>query len=170
MRPSKPTNAAGAIHSLINDYSGQCTTWAKPALSLRLGPQIQTLLSRQGRPTGSCRAGQDRSRRGCSIARVGHVGYHPGTEAPNAPALEGDHFSWVRPAHADTTQGRQLGTAAPWGCTNPVSVHPVCRSWRSFGPSVCLSVRPSSCRSVLEAAVFDGACLGHRPRPDRRAS
>ena len=90
-------------YTLFNDCSDQCATGAQPALSLRLGPQIQTLLSREGRRTGGCRPGQSRSGSGCSIARGGHVGSHTSTKAPDAPALEGDHFSWLRPAHADAT-------------------------------------------------------------------
>jgi hypothetical protein len=48
--------------------------------------------------------------------------------------------------------------------------HRVCRFWRSFDPSVCLSVGPSAYLSVLEEEVFDGVCLGHRLVPDRGAS
>ena len=35
----------------------------------------------------------------------GHIGSRPSTKAPDAPALEGDDFSWLHPAHADATQG-----------------------------------------------------------------
>jgi len=99
-------------YTLVNDCSDQCTTGAQPALSLRLGPQIQTLLSREGRPTGGRRTGPSRGRHGCSIVRGGHVDSHTSTKASNAPALEGDHLSWLRPAHADATQGRwQLSEA-----------------------------------------------------------
>src|SRR5438093_3173091 len=100
------------LYTLFNESSDQCTTGAQPALSLRLGPKIQTLLSREGRRTSGCRTGQSRSRSGCSIVRDGHVGSHTSTKAPDAPALEGDHFSRLCPSHADATQGRwQLSEA-----------------------------------------------------------
>jgi len=73
---------------------------------LRLGPQIQTLLSREGRCTGDGRTGQSRGGSGGPASRGGHVGSQTSTKTGNAPALEGDHFSWLRPAHADATQGR----------------------------------------------------------------
>src|SRR5437867_3260495 len=38
------SRAPGTVHS-FNACADQCTTGAQPALSLRLGPQIQTLLS-----------------------------------------------------------------------------------------------------------------------------
>ena len=127
-KPSRP----GAVqvqlvrYTLFNDCSDQCATGAQPALSLRLGPQVQTLLSREGRRTGGCRPGQSRRGSGCSIARGGHVGSHTNTKAPDAPALEGDHFSWLRPAHADATQGRwQLSEAIP---PNPLTLNPRARS------------------------------------------
>ena len=101
----RPSAAGGTL--FFNDCPDQCTTWAQPALSLRLGPQVQTLLSREGRPTGGCRTGQSCSRSGCSTVRDGHVGSHTSTKAPDAPAVEGDHVSWLRPARADdATQGR----------------------------------------------------------------
>jgi hypothetical protein len=91
---------------ISNDCSDQCATWAQPALSLRLGPQVQTLLSREGRPTGGRGAGQSRGRRRGSAGPSGHAGSHASAKAGDAPALEGDHFSWLRPAHADATQSR----------------------------------------------------------------
>src|SRR2546427_11876393 len=101
-------------YTVFNECSDQCTTGAQPALSLRLGPKIQTLLSREGRRTGGCRTGQSRSRSGCSIVRGGHVGSHTSTKAPDASALEGDYFSWLRPPHAGATQGRwQLSEVIP---------------------------------------------------------
>jgi hypothetical protein len=99
-------------YTLFNEYSDQYKTGAQSALPLRLGPQIQTLLSREGRRTGGCRTGQSRNRSGCSIARGAHVDSRTSTKDPDAPALEGEHFSWLRPAHADATQGRwQLSEA-----------------------------------------------------------
>lgn len=87
-------------YTLFNDCYDQRTTGAQSALPLRLGPQIQTLLSREGRQTGSCRTGQSRGRCGRSIARNRHAA-QTGTKTANAPALEGDHFSWLRSTLAD---------------------------------------------------------------------
>lgn len=79
---------------------------------MRLGPQVQTLLSGEGRRTGGCCTGPSRSRGGCSITRDCHVGSHARTKAPHGPAVEGDHVSWVHPAHADAPQSRwQLNDA-----------------------------------------------------------
>src|SRR2546422_5595293 len=91
-------------YTVFNECSDQCTTGTQPALSLRLGPKIQTLLSREGQRTGGCRSDQSRSRSGCSIVRGGHVGSPTSIKAPDAPAVEGDHLSWLRPSHADATQ------------------------------------------------------------------
>ena len=63
---------------------------------------------------GGRRSGQGRSGSGSGgcIVGGGHVGSHTSAKAPNASTLEGDHFSWFRPAHADATQGRwQLSEA-----------------------------------------------------------
>jgi hypothetical protein len=98
----------------FNDCSDPCTTGAQPALSLRLGPQIQAVLSREGRTAGGCGTGQSRGRSGGSAGRGACAGSHAGTKAPDAPALEGDQFSRLRPADADATQGRrQLSTFTP---------------------------------------------------------
>ena len=92
-------------YTLFNDGSDECTTGAQPALSLRLGPQIQTLLSREGR-AGGCRTGQSRSRNGCRLARGGRADSHTITKAPDAPALEGDHVPRLRSEDAHAAQGR----------------------------------------------------------------
>jgi hypothetical protein len=89
------------------DYcTDQCSTRTQSALPLRLRPQVQTLLPRKGRRTGGCRTGQSRGRSGCAVIRGGHTGCATGTKTSNAPAMEGDHFSWLRPAHAEPAQGR----------------------------------------------------------------
>jgi hypothetical protein len=97
--------AAGTVHS-FNDRSHRCTARAQRALSLRLGPQIQTLLSRERRPRGSGRTGKSRSRSSGSIVRRRGCDAHAGAKATNGPALEGDLYSWLRSALADATQGR----------------------------------------------------------------
>jgi hypothetical protein len=105
-------------YTLFNDCSDQCSPGAQPDLSLRLGSQIQTLLSREGRRTSGGRTGKSRSRSGCSVVRGGHVGSHTSTKGPDGPALEGDHFPRLHPAHADATQGRwQLSEAIPGPCS-----------------------------------------------------
>jgi hypothetical protein len=114
-----PSPFDSTVHSFFNDCSDQCTPGPQPDLSLRLGSQIQTLLSREGRRTSGGRTGKSRSRSGCSVVRGGHVGSHTSTKGPDGPALEGDHFSWLHPAHADATQGRwQLSS----GLANPLYV------------------------------------------------
>jgi hypothetical protein len=94
-------------YTRFNDGSDQCTTGAQSALPLRLGPQIQALLSREGRPAGGCRTGQRRSRSGCSIVGSGCAGSHASPKTQDGAALEGDHVSRLRPAHADAPQGRR---------------------------------------------------------------
>ena len=42
------------------ECSDDCTTWAQRALPLRFGPQVQTLLPREGRWPGQCRTGRSR--------------------------------------------------------------------------------------------------------------
>lgn len=93
-------------YTLFNDRSDRCTTRPQRALSLRLGPQIQALLSREGRRKGECRTGQSRSGSACSIVRGRHRDAQTGAKVTNGPALEGDLYSWLRPAPADATQGR----------------------------------------------------------------
>jgi hypothetical protein len=119
-RGSMPFKCSGYGTLVFNDCSDQCTPGAQPDLSLRLGPQIQTLLSREGQRTSGGRTGQSRSGSGGSVVRGGRVGSHTTTKAPDGPALEGEHFSWLRPAHADATQGR-------WQLSEPTRSHRLTR-------------------------------------------
>lgn len=93
-------------YTFFNDCSDRCTTRTQRALSLRFGPQIQTLLSCEGRRSGSCRAGKSRGRGACSIAGAIHIAARTGAEVTDGPTLEGDVDSWLRSAVADATQGR----------------------------------------------------------------
>jgi hypothetical protein len=103
-------------YTFFHDYADQCTTGAQQALLLRLGPQIQTLLSRKGRRRGGGRTCRSRrSRGGCSIVRGDRAGSHPRTKTSDAPALERDNFSWLRPAHADATEGWWQLSSLPQG-------------------------------------------------------
>jgi len=75
-------------------------------LSLRLRPQIQILLSREGRRPGVCRTCRSRGTRNRGGAGGGCSGARTRTKAGNAPALESDNFSWLHPAHADAAKSR----------------------------------------------------------------
>jgi hypothetical protein len=114
------SSAAGTVHC-FNDSFERRTTGTQPALSLRLGPKIQTLLPRERRPTGSRRTGQSRSRSGCSIVRGGRGTSRTSTKAPDAPALEDDHLSWLRPSDADATEGRRQLSVVRYGARSSVS-------------------------------------------------
>ena len=107
--PNAQASAGHIQYTLLNDGSDQCTTGAQRALPLRLGPQIQTLLSRERCRTGLRGTGRCRGRKCCPIVRGGDGGSHAHTQAPDATAVEDDHVSWLRRALADATQGgRQL--------------------------------------------------------------
>ncbi len=88
------------------DYFHGCTPRPQRALPLRLGPQIQALLSREGRQTGRRGTGDDRRGSSCAIARGRHVNFQAGAETPHGPALEGKRDSGLRSAVAHATQGR----------------------------------------------------------------
>src|SRR4029077_9815741 len=90
----------------VNDCSDECTARPQRALSLRLGPQIQTLLSREGRSRGSRGAGQGRRR--SAALRDGRRRTDTHTKASDGPALEGDLDSCFHPAPGATQGGRQL--------------------------------------------------------------
>src|SRR5439155_849839 len=81
--------------------SDERTTRAQSALSLRLWPQIQALLSRQGRCRGGGRADQSRNRGGRAVARSDDSGSSASAKAADAPAVEGGDLSGLRAAHAD---------------------------------------------------------------------
>ena len=95
-----------AVHC-NHDCLSQCTTRAQRAVSLRLGPQVQTLLSRKGRPGGERRAGQSCCRSPRSIARGACIRSGASAKAGDTPTLEGDHAR-LRAASADAAQNREL--------------------------------------------------------------
>ena len=79
-------SSASRTYTRFNDCSDQCTAGAQRTLSLRLGPQIQTLLSREGRREGQRCTGQSRSGSACLVARGRHRNAHtppkPKTQQP----------------------------------------------------------------------------------------
>jgi hypothetical protein len=114
-QPAGVVPVAGTVHS-FNDCSDRCTTRTQRALSLRIGPQIQTLLSWEGRRRGGCRTGRSRSGKTSAIVRRGQLDAQTRAKATTRPALEGDLDSWLHPAVADATQGRWgLSVARPAG-------------------------------------------------------
>ena len=94
-------------YTAFDDASDPHATGAQRPLPLRLGSQVQTLLSRQGRGPGGGGTGQGHGRRGGGAPRGGHGGPFTAAETPDAPAVEGRHVSWLRPAYADAPQGRR---------------------------------------------------------------
>src|SRR5258706_11208840 len=112
-RARPPTNlrarafGAATRYTLINDCSDEGTARTQRTLSLRLRPQVQTLLSREGRATGGRRASEGRSRIGRATARSGTVGSGATTKAPDPPALEGEYLTGVHPTNADAPKGRR---------------------------------------------------------------
>jgi hypothetical protein len=74
-------------------------------MPLRLGPQIQTLLSREGRRAGGRLTGRSRDGSGCST-RGASAGSHAGAEAPDPAAMEDDDVPGLRPAHPNAAEGR----------------------------------------------------------------
>jgi hypothetical protein len=79
---------------------------------LRLGPQIQTLLSRERQRSGNSGTGNSRSRSVFYIVRERLVDAPAGAKATNGPALEGNVYAWLRSTLADATQGRWQLTEA----------------------------------------------------------
>lgn len=90
----------------IYRYPDHTPTRTQRALSLRLRPQVQALLPRQGRREGRQGAGQGGRGGAGSIGRDRHRA--GAAEAANGPALEacGDE-SRFRPARPDAAQGRR---------------------------------------------------------------
>ena len=97
-----------------NDCSDDCSPGTKRALSLRLHPQIQALLSVEGR-----RRRERRARPGCvpeprSVNGDCCYDANPATKGANGSALEGEDGSWICPARAWSSQGRrELGNLDP---------------------------------------------------------
>ena len=98
------TRASKEVHS-FHDCSDDWTTGAQRALPMRFGPQIQTLLPREGRRPGQYRTGRRRGRRDCAVGGGG--GSHPSPEAPHSTTLEDDHVAWLCRTLAHATQGRR---------------------------------------------------------------
>jgi hypothetical protein len=131
----------------IHDCSDESTPGAQRALPLRFWPQVQTLLSREGRGLGERGTGRSGCRRGCSDVRGRDVGSSTYAKASDATALEDGHVTWVRRALAHATQGRwRLGRypADPLALNHAVRRgHPRPRPW---------SGRPN-CRLLCEEVV-----------------
>jgi hypothetical protein len=157
---SAPANLASrhVRYSLLHDSSEQRTPRTQSALSLRFRPQIQVLLSREGRSGGSGGTGQSGRRSGRTTRRSGAGNARTSTEVADAPALEGDDFPWLRAAHENAAQsGWQLtepglgplGDAAimlPRGCPAVLKMRgQVTEGFRR--PRVAKLSRPIGCRS-----------------------
>lgn len=94
------------VHS-FNDSFDPCTTGTQRALSLRLGPQVQALLSREGprrrgRLTGHSCGGNARA-----IVGGSSVETQAAAKTPDEPALEGGEHARLHPTHADAAQSRR---------------------------------------------------------------
>ena len=93
-----------------NDCSDRSTPRTQRALSLRIGPQIQTLLSSEGRRKSGRRTGPSRSGKAAgSIVPGSQLDAETRAYPSNGSALESNLDSWLRAALAHATQsGRQL--------------------------------------------------------------
>ena len=103
-RRSRNSRASEDVHS-FHDCSDDWTTGAQRALPMRFGPQIQTVLPREGRRPGQHGPRRSRARRECAVGGGG--GSYPSPEAPYSTAVEDDHVAWLPRAVAHTTQGRR---------------------------------------------------------------
>jgi hypothetical protein len=89
-------------------------TRAQRSMSLRLGPQVQALLSGEGRSRGGSGARQGGGSSDCRSSVGGNsIGADAAAEASDASALEGDDVARLRAENADAPEGRrQLKDAA----------------------------------------------------------
>jgi len=151
-----------------NDRSDPRTARAQPALSLRLGPQVQTLLSREGRHAGGCRPGQGRSGRNRSLVRCGRARARTSAKASDSPALEGDHLPRLRPAHTVAAQGRRQLSGSRVGTVLRLEIGPGRDNHpRDMGPAPLRMprsvTRATACAPVCPS--WSGGTAGSSPRP-----
>ena len=113
-----------------NDCSDRSTPRTQRALSLRIGPQIQTLLSSEGRRKSGRRTGQSRSGKATgSIVPGSQLDAETRAYPSNGSALESNLDSWLRAALAHATQnGRQLSEDFIRSCVRLRDGSRCCRS------------------------------------------
>jgi hypothetical protein len=106
-------DGVGAVHSFngyghqFNGYGHQRTTGPQRALSLWLGSQVQTLLSREGREGGDRRTGKGRGSSASSIVGRHHLEAREDAKAPHGSTVASNIFARFRAALAHATQGRR---------------------------------------------------------------
>jgi hypothetical protein len=112
-RRGPTVHARPVRYTLLDEGFHLCPTGTQRDVSLRVGPQVQTLLPPEGRSRGGCRTGQNRSdSTGASRRGRPPGGAHTATQAADTAALEGDRQPWLLQARPHATEGRRRLSAA----------------------------------------------------------
>ena len=100
-----PAGRRFALHSL-DERLRRRPSRTQRTVSLRVGTQVQALLSSEGRSAGRGRTGDGRGRGACRSGRAGVHGPSTSPQAADAAAVEGDGEPRLRQAHEHAAQGR----------------------------------------------------------------